>query len=594
MREIAKGRVKITNEDVNTLFGGQRQPNILRDIEMGEFDPTDGFTGWTNIDGKSIKLSSGDGLDWEIVSADEKPAEEIDANLPFGEIVASRQVTLHNCYLRVPTGWRRIVIIGRKNGRDMFAATDEVLPELEEEIGLLYPAPTKGGVLGTPVQALGFPEGSRFRLPGGRRLVKSGDNFVYENKSYDHHSLDLETRLAEVILPKKREETILPKTKDSSDIIPAKKKEAKPEDGILVEDNDDVLVHKLKSIFYSADFSDSEICNGIKLNAKGLAKVSRKLGVDEAHTKLIFAKLKQSVRDELNESAEQFSFEKDLLGNINITDIKSGKEVLLRGSKAEELSSKLTNKPDEEQSILASYMALNEDEHDEREHAEALSKTGFWGKQGAGCIVIASSTGRILLNHRSAHVEQPGTWGCWGGAIDRGESPVDAVRREFKEEAGSDAAIDLIVPLYVFKKGDFTYRNYLVVIEDEFNPKMGWESQGFRWCEYGNWPSPLHFGLKALFSDSASTVKIEKFIEAQEVPKIEESFEEAQEITRGTYNFPWKVKNKIGLATASFSGGEGKMNVKVIDVRDNDGNEIDYKSFEDDIKQQAIDFIGKE
>ena len=49
------------------------------------------------------------------------------------------------------------------------------------------------------------------------------------------------------------------------------------------------------------------------------------------------------------------------------------------------------------------------------EHAETLAKTGFWGKQGAGSLVVAKDTGRILLAHRSRAVEQPNTWGVWGG-----------------------------------------------------------------------------------------------------------------------------------------------------------------------------------
>ena len=53
------------------------------------------------------------------------------------------------------------------------------------------------------------------------------------------------------------------------------------------------------------------------------------------------------------------------------------------------------------------------------EHRAELNRTGFWGKQGAGCIILAKDTGRICLPHRSQYVEQPGTWGTWGGAIDK-------------------------------------------------------------------------------------------------------------------------------------------------------------------------------
>ena len=56
---------------------------------------------------------------------------------------------------------------------------------------------------------------------------------------------------------------------------------------------------------------------------------------------------------------------------------------------------------------------------DDSDHAEALQQTGFWGRAGAGVLFLARDTGRILIAHRSADVEQPDTWGTWGGAIDR-------------------------------------------------------------------------------------------------------------------------------------------------------------------------------
>lgn len=139
------------------------------------------------------------------------------------------------------------------------------------------------------------------------------------------------------------------------------------------------------------------------------------------------------------------------------------------------------------------------------EHAEALARTGFWGSRGAGAIVMARSSGRILLAHRSLDVEQPGTWGCWGGAIDRDEDPIAAVHRELQEEAGYEGAILETLPLFVFRKESFSYENFLIIIEDEFMPSLNWESQNADWFDVGAWPAPLHFGLVSLFADEASS-----------------------------------------------------------------------------------------
>jgi 8-oxo-dGTP pyrophosphatase MutT (NUDIX family) len=141
---------------------------------------------------------------------------------------------------------------------------------------------------------------------------------------------------------------------------------------------------------------------------------------------------------------------------------------------------------------------------DDSKHQQALKQTGFWGRRGAGCVIMAQDTGRFCIAHRSSRVEQPGTWGTWGGAIDEGEDPAQAARRELAEEAGYTGAMKL-VPLYVFKHDSgFTYYNFLAIVEQEFRPKLDWETQGYDWVEYGAWPSPLHPGLKAVLSDPHS------------------------------------------------------------------------------------------
>lgn len=148
----------------------------------------------------------------------------------------------------------------------------------------------------------------------------------------------------------------------------------------------------------------------------------------------------------------------------------------------------------------------------EEGHFDDLRRTGFYGKRGAGCVFLAKDTGRLLLAHRSKDVEEPHTWGCWGGALNpNGETPEDAVRREVSEEAGYHGAFEL-QPLFVFSSGSFKYFNFLVIVDHEFVPHTNWETQGFAWCEWGKWPSPLHFGLVSLFNDRASAEKIQSDI----------------------------------------------------------------------------------
>ncbi len=136
--------------------------------------------------------------------------------------------------------------------------------------------------------------------------------------------------------------------------------------------------------------------------------------------------------------------------------------------------------------------------------------TEFWGNRGAGCLFVSRSTHRLLLAHRSDRVNEPNTWGIWGGAIEYGENPKSAAMREAMEESGYDGPMTLL-ELKQYKNGTFVYHNYLAVIAEEFTPELQWETQDYEWVEYGRWPTPLHFGLKYLIEVEGE--KIKKLIE---------------------------------------------------------------------------------
>jgi 8-oxo-dGTP pyrophosphatase MutT (NUDIX family) len=147
-------------------------------------------------------------------------------------------------------------------------------------------------------------------------------------------------------------------------------------------------------------------------------------------------------------------------------------------------------------------------------HQQAFDTTGFWGKKGAGSIIMARTTSRLLIQKRSTEVEEPGTWGTWGGAIDLGLSPEAGAIKEFEQETGkSKKFIKTIVPLWVFedKKSGFTYHNFLFIVDDEFTPlpdsHSAWEIDGFKWIPFGRWPQPLHFGLQKLIEHDGNTIK---------------------------------------------------------------------------------------
>ena len=150
-------------------------------------------------------------------------------------------------------------------------------------------------------------------------------------------------------------------------------------------------------------------------------------------------------------------------------------------------------------------------DNDDNEHRAQLQKTGFWGRAAAGSILYCPDTGRFCLAHRSSAVQEPNTWGMWGGAMDSGESPEDAARRELIEETAYTGPAEFH-PLWTFEHSSgFRYYNFLAVVEREFRPRMDWETQGYRWFDINDprdWPRPLHPGVQTLLSRSDVITKL--------------------------------------------------------------------------------------
>ena len=150
-----------------------------------------------------------------------------------------------------------------------------------------------------------------------------------------------------------------------------------------------------------------------------------------------------------------------------------------------------------------------------------LKESRYWGTIGAGILPYCSTTRRFLINHRSGDVLEPNTWGTWGGKLDEGieeEHEIEGVAlREFEEESGFNGSIDLHI-IYIFKASGnvFKYYNYLGIVNEEFEPQLDWESQGFEWLTMDDLLSlsnnklkhkKIHFGLKALIKNGLDKIK---------------------------------------------------------------------------------------
>jgi 8-oxo-dGTP pyrophosphatase MutT (NUDIX family) len=163
-------------------------------------------------------------------------------------------------------------------------------------------------------------------------------------------------------------------------------------------------------------------------------------------------------------------------------------------------------------SLFRQALALPLHEAGEGAHALHTNPSGeaFWGAAGAGVLPISKKTGRILIGLRSPYVNEPGTWGAFGGAVDPGENPKKAALRELREELGYKGQIKLM-KAFVFKSpgGGFQFHNFIGLVEDEFKAKLDWETSKVKWVTAPELfkHSKKHFGLKTLLRNSGRLIR---------------------------------------------------------------------------------------
>lgn len=159
----------------------------------------------------------------------------------------------------------------------------------------------------------------------------------------------------------------------------------------------------------------------------------------------------------------------------------------------------------------------------------------YWGDGGSGVLPLARNTGRFLVNHRGADVNEGGTYGIFGGGIFLDETnyenieqvgmtdyPKQHALKELHEETGYNGTINMI-EVFVYKdkkinqKGEqcnFFYWNFvgLTPIEFPVSPNLGhaWEEGGnSKWVSFKELISisPKHFGLESLLQNAGTKIK---------------------------------------------------------------------------------------
>lgn len=127
-----------------------------------------------------------------------------------------------------------------------------------------------------------------------------------------------------------------------------------------------------------------------------------------------------------------------------------------------------------------------------------------------GVWFYSLSTDRYLYLMRN-DPKYPGSWGLPGGKAEAGESLLEAIHRECREEIGCFPDNVKLIPLEKFTSPDdgFSYHTFFCCVSDEFTPILNDEHLGYAWIDSMKWPKPMHPGLwNTLHFDSIQT-KIE-------------------------------------------------------------------------------------
>jgi 8-oxo-dGTP diphosphatase len=132
---------------------------------------------------------------------------------------------------------------------------------------------------------------------------------------------------------------------------------------------------------------------------------------------------------------------------------------------------------------------------------------------GAGIIVIAESTGNILVTQRGKKVNNPMQWTFIGGNGDAGETPEQAAVREAYEETGMQIEEKSLIPLRLHeRKGKkyYTFVTYIPAeIEVDYHPE---EVNDARWVGVDEIPEPVHHWIKECFAKAGNLDTLKNLI----------------------------------------------------------------------------------
>ena len=96
--------------------------------------------------------------------------------------------------------------------------------------------------------------------------------------------------------------------------------------------------------------------------------------------------------------------------------------------------------------------------------------------------LLFNKAGKVLLLRRSAKTPSPGRLDFVGGGLDRGEDPLDGIKREIEEETGLKILkIQPIIATSHFEGKDFVILIFYKVRVATSAVKLSWEHDDYEW-----------------------------------------------------------------------------------------------------------------
>ena len=102
-------------------------------------------------------------------------------------------------------------------------------------------------------------------------------------------------------------------------------------------------------------------------------------------------------------------------------------------------------------------------------------------------VILVNSDNRIILQHRTADAPtNPSRWQLWGGAIEKGESPEEAVIRELQEELALQVSHESLKRLENYKPNENNESGlYIIHLTDAHTKFLLGEGDGYGFFDKG-------------------------------------------------------------------------------------------------------------